>query len=774
MGYNHAVMKSVVWACVLGTLTLSGQSRIDLTRATVVAAAGLAGPERKAVRMLVEEVERRTGLRWEVSAKPSGDGAPVITVGRDSAGGLKAEGFRNSARAGAVQVQGADPRGVLFGVGHLLRKLEMRRGQVLLDAGYATTSAPETGLRGHQLGYRPKTNSYDGWTIAMWEQYVRDLAVFGTNAVELIPPRSDDDADSPHFPSPPMQMMIDMSKLLDDYGFQVWIWYPAMDKDYADPKTVEFALQEWGEVFRKLPRIDAVLVPAGDPGHTPAKVLMPMLEKQTANLRRFHPKAQMWLAPQGFDAGNLEHFFEMVAARPAWLSGLVYGPQTRISLPELRRRLPKEYPIRHYPDITHTRSSQYPVPDWDPAFAFTLAREPVNPRPLDQAHIFRLLQRHTIGFITYSEGSNDDVNKIVWSGLGWKQDTPVIEILRDYGRYFMGPDRADDVAQGLLALERNWRGPALTNPGIRTTLAQFQAMEKSATPQMLADWRFQQALYRAYYDAYVQSRLVHETALEEEALARLRAAPETGSLAVMRQAEAILERGVTQRPSPDLRARVFELAEALYQSVRMQLSVTRYQAIAVGRGANLDTVDAPLNSRAWLREQFERIRRLASEGERLREIDRIARWTDPGPGGFYDDLGNSWRQTHVVTGPGFAEDPQFFRSPLAFFDNRAGPRSWWDHSITFYEQPLQMKYENLDPAARYQVRVVYGAGPVRLRAGSRLLHDYLVKPYEVLEFPAPPEVTRDGTLVLEWNRPPGVGGAGRGCQVAEVWLIKLR
>ena len=35
-------------------------------------------------------------------------------------------------------------------------------------------------LRGHQLGYRPKTNSYDAWTPAMWEQYVRDLVVFGT------------------------------------------------------------------------------------------------------------------------------------------------------------------------------------------------------------------------------------------------------------------------------------------------------------------------------------------------------------------------------------------------------------------------------------------------------------------------------------------------------------------------------------------------------------------------------------------------------------------
>jgi hypothetical protein len=752
----------------------------------LVSADHLSPPERKAIEMLRDEVERRTGIRWEhTSRKPSGSG-PAIIVGQPAdvkpllpqatAPPTPPESFQTGIVDRQVYINGRDPRGVLYGVGHLLRKLEMRRGQVLLASGYGIATSPETGLRGHQLGYRPKTNSYDGWTLEMWEQYIRDLAVFGINAVELIPPRSDDDADSPHFPKPPMETMIGMSRILDSYGLEVWIWYPALDEDYSRPETVEFALKEWGEVFRKLTRVDAVLVPAGDPGHTPANVLMPMIEKQTANLRKYHPKAQMWLAPQGFDAASIEHFFKVANSKPAWLSGIVYGPQTRISLEELRQRLRKDLPIRHYPDITHTRTSQYPVPDWDTAFAITEAREPVNPRPLDQAQIYRLLRRHTIGFIAYSEGCNDDVNKAIWSGLGWKQDTPVIDILRDYSRYFISPDVAEDFAQGLLALERNWRGPVLTNVGIQVTLSQFQTMERAAPPPLIANWRFQQALYRAYYDAYVQSRLLYETALEDQANQRLRAAKETGSLAAMQMAETILDRALSQPASASLRARVFELAEALYQSIRMQLSVDRYQAIAVGRGANLDTLDVPLNSRVWLKQQFDRIRKIGEESERLREIARIVHWTDPGPGGFYDDLGNPQNQKHLVPGVGFAEDPQFFRGPLVFFDNRqTGRKSWWDHAITFYEQPLRMKYADLDPSARYKVRVVYGAGPLRLRAdGSHQIHDYVQRPYEVLEYEVPAETTHDGVLTLEWNRPPGGGGAGRGCQVAEVWLIKLR
>ena len=61
-----------------------------------------------------------------------------------------------------------------------------------------------------------------------------------------------------------------------------------------------------------------------------------------------------------------------------------------------------------------------------------------EPAPAAYANIFRIFQPPTIGFITYSEGCNDDVNKIVWSGLGWDPETPVAEILWQYSRYFIG------------------------------------------------------------------------------------------------------------------------------------------------------------------------------------------------------------------------------------------------------------------------------------------------------------------------------------------------
>src|SRR5207247_2255199 len=151
-------------------------------------------------------------------------------------------------------------------------------------------------------------------------------------------------------------------------------------------------------------------------------------------------------------------------------------------------------------------------------------------RPVQTARMFRYGRASTVGFITYSEGCHDDVNKMVWSALGWDDKADVKDVLRQYGRYFIGPALGDRFAEGLFALEKNWEGAVLENAGIDETLKLFQAMERDAGPREKLNWRFQQALYRAYYDAYVRARLRHETAALNAALARLRQAGEPGGV----------------------------------------------------------------------------------------------------------------------------------------------------------------------------------------------------------------------------------------------------
>lgn len=752
---------------------------LDLRSAVVLTPEKLPPRESKAVEMLLDEIEVRTQIRLPVVHSTPGANQAIIEI---SNGQGAAEGYRLCVEGNRVIVAGNDARGVLFGIGRLLRELRLARQHIDLPASLSIETAPAVQIRGHQLGYRPKTNSYDGWTVAMWEQYVRDLAVFGCNTIELIPPRSDDAADSPLFPLPQMPMMTAMSRLADAYGIDVSIWYPAMDNDYTKPATVEFAIKEWADVFSKLPRVDALFVPGGDPGHTAPAPLFALLEKQAANLHRFHPKAQIWLSPQSFGAAQLDEFFEILRREPAWLTGIVYGPQVRIPLDECRRRTPARYPIRNYPDITHTHHCQYPVPDWDLAFSATEAREPICPRPTQMAKIFQLTRADTAGFVTYSEGCNDDVNKVVWSALGWDPKADISQVLREYARYFIAPQFEDAFAEGLLGLERNWTGPVAANDGIDATFAKFRAMEKSAPPRTKLSWRFQQALYRVYYDAYVHSRLAYETDLERQAMSALSQAEKTGSLAAIDAAEQTLNKAVINRVSDDVRARVFELAEALFQSIRMQLSVSRYGAISVHRGANLDRIDVPLNNRFWLVKQFAEIRKLAPEQERLTRINEIVHWTDPGPGGFYDDLGNPARQPHLVPGVGWEKDPDFFHTPMARIEDRsegatATPITWWSTEGALFDEPLRMKYEGLDKQAHYKLRVVYppsgGGSQVRLMANGTIeIHPFLRRESERLEFSLPKEATSGGTLELAWFPQTGRGHSGRNVQVAEVWLVR--
>ena len=92
-----------------------------------------------------------------------------------------------------------------------------------------------------------------------------------------------------------------------------------------------------------------------------------------------------------------------------------------------------------------------------------------------------------------------------------------------------------------------------------------------------------------------------------------------------------------------------------------------------------------------------------------------------------------------------------------------------------------MCYSDLDPDARYAVRIVYtDADPDitgRLEANEGIeVHPYLLRatPHEPMEFEVPRQETQDGDLVLRWQREPGRGRAGRGSAVSEIWLVVRR
>ena len=261
----------------------------------------------------------------------------------------------------------------------------------------------------------------------------------------------------------------------------------------------------------------------------------------------------------------------------------------------------------------------------------------------------------------------------------------------------------------------------------------------------------------------------------------LNRAEELGPSLAMDQAQSILDRGVTERVGQELRGRVSDMAEALYQSIRMQLSVPRYRAIGAGRGANFDLIDTPLNNRLWLESRFAALRALPDEPERLKGIHEITHWTDPGPGGYYDELGNPSMNPHLVRDLTAEFDPENRTNPLLGWDRGPADKriSQFADAETRFEAPLKMHYGHLDPSAEYMVRAVYAGDKfdtkLRLLADDTIeVHPYLPKerPLRPVEFDIPKEATADGELTLSWYQEFGRGSAGRGCQVAEIWLIK--
>jgi hypothetical protein len=787
----------------------------------------MTGPEKKAAEMLVDETGKRSQVRFPETGQVPASGPAVVLGTRDeilkaypdlaaklgtgSADG-KAEGYHIvTMEPGLVIVAGNDERGVLFGAGRLLRLMDYtgevapdHLGTVKVDAGINLSTSPAYPLRGHQLGDRETNNAYDGWTVAMYEQYYRDLVIYGTNAIEGIPPapHSDDRLDSPHYTLPPEQMMGEQSRLAKEYGIEFWIWYAlTANQDYRQPEAIAKALSDFEHETANLPRLDAVFIPGGDPGHTEPKVLFPLLEKFAAILKKHHPNAKLWMSPQGFSTLWMKDFYDIMDAKPSWLEGIAFGPHGQ-HIDELRARVPKQFKLRLYPDITHSLASQYLARDWDFAYGATENRECFNPRPVDYTAVFKCMMPYCeVGFLSYTEGVNDDVNKILWSSLGWDPDQKPVDIMRDYSHYFIGGGAlGESFAQGLMALERNWWGPLASNEGVYTTLAQFQDMERTASPAVLENWRFQQALFRAYYDATDRARLIAETAQEGRADDDLERARVIGSQAAIAAAERDLE--VSDPPVAQAwRARCFELAEALFQSIRAQLSVPRYKAQNVRRGAYLDLIDYPLNDAPWMREQFAAVRALPTEAERLRKIDEMLHWTDPGPGGFYDNLGDVRQRPHLVLGLGYDKDPAYERSPAIGFGPRTRPPyarvSSSRFAETLHDQHLFMAYHDLDRTAHYKVKIMYGsetAAQVELKADGKYVIEPMEPKFPYAErgggaslfgerrpldirpiprvFDIPAEATADGNLTLEWSKPPNDDDTGRGVQVAEVWLMR--
>jgi hypothetical protein len=778
---------------LLHIYSANAQSYVDFSDAVVFVDSDGSEPVlENSARVLIEEVEKRTGILWhKVNSVPNTGAHIVIRLAK--AGELKPEGYRitlDQQSGPRLLIESADPRASLYGVGHLLRKSMWNNERFDVPVTIETETAPKYPYRGFELGYRSAGNPYVTWDRDQYEQYIRELALFGANAVQntyhyFYTP---DDIETPVQVMSRHEMNRNISEICEQYGLEFWMWSPGRINLY-DEEMREDVLRKVDVTYSNLPRIDAVFYPGGDggtPGKYPPGLVLPFLSELSAIIQRHHPQAMLWFSMQGFqqletvmdtvDDSWIDATFEWLEAEDsrAWFGGLMHGPGSP-DPSETRRRLADHYSILHYPDITHIVRAQYQHNQLDPLFSISLTRQGINPQPRHSQFIHNRFAPFTNGFIAYSDGTNDDVNKVVWARLGWDPGENLREILMDYGRFFFRPDLSEDVADAIIALEQNFDGPALDNGGIVATMHEWERIGSVMEDELKgagANWRLQMMLFRATIDAYARYRLIYEQGLEEQACLAILEYIDDPEKAV-KTALSILKRAETEGVRHDLRKRIISMADDLWQSTGLQTDPEAHHA-RITRGAVLHYLDTPLNSRYWIEDQFGLLQELDEDAAVRNRLYQIALWQNPGEGSFYNDLGNVGKSPNVMYTGGPSGHPMQYRQPMPLLwppdGERARHRYGWLHAMS---NPVLL-FEHIDPEADYLFRVA-GNGDSKPRAEGELLEPlaYDTSQGGFKDFFVPRKYYADGTLKITFDILDE-------CQLnwrersymSEVWLLK--
>lgn len=780
-------MRSIKWCFSVCTtflvLTAAAQApSFSLKQAVIMVAASVDTPMRQTVQeVLKEEIYKRTGISLPTVNRLPSAGTPVlmlVTQGEQQVAGktvpripqhngkLQPESFRvltdRTTAHHLIWVVGADARGLFFGTGWLLRQLRMGSKFLELPASIDFSTAPDYPIRGHQLGYRHTANTYDAWTVAQYEQYIRELAIFGANAVEGIP-FQDSENPSPHFKIPYQDMNLRLSEICRKYDMDYWVWTPAtFDLKDQEKRQAELDLHE--QFYKSCVRLDHIFFPGGDPGHNHPSDVLPFLKDLHSRLIKYHPNGKIWISLQGFDTEQVDYFYRyLVKENPAWLTGVVSGPSSP-PIAETRYRLPPKYQHRQYPDITHTVRCEFPVRQWDQAYALTLGREPVNPRPYAMAAIHESVAPFTDGFVSYSDGSHDDVNKIIWNVRGWNRQQDIHEILKEYSRFFFGYQQEDAVANGIAALENNWKGPLAANGGVEATFSFWQALEMKNPSLNKNDWRWQMLLLRAYYDTYTRRRLLFEEASERKINQLMATTTPANWKAVMNAVQSEIQSVDAVSAAPALRRRIGELCTGLFQTIGYQTSVPQYQAKGYERGAVLDFVDYPLNNRWWIQDQLRRVDSINNADMAVQQLQRMAGWENPGAGSYYDDVSSIAKGPRVQT-----------------LSDDATDIAWWDNGFSrkrlssqTYQKCPRLEYNNLNPAGKYIIRVC-GYGDALLRVDGRRLEplNYSREADGFKEWIVPSALTADGKIEVSFDEPEESHLNWRlQSRISDIWLLK--
>ena len=649
-------------------------------------------------------------------------------------------------------------RGLIYAIGMFLRKTVYKNNTVMLIDDIIGDYSPYMQIRGHQLGWRTTANSYEAWTADEYYQYIKELMFFGCNIFEHVACSDNPEKNRLMKYDSSVEFINECNKKTKELDIDISYWCPHGNKG------IEESICEREKFFSEISDAQVYFPPGSDPGDFEAEESIHRAIEIAKAIKKYHPDIKVFpsaQSPDGFGKWGDDFITEMKKL-PKEIDGIITGPNCAMPLHELRKRLPMQYPVRLYPDITHNVRCEYPVhfdrDDWHYALTSTLSREAINPRPTEYRTIHRLTRQYIAGSVSYSEGISDDINKFVWSNLDFFPDAGITETLEDYARLFFHGADTKKAVNGILGLEKNWEGDPAENPHIETTLCYFESM-LNENAELSENARFLMCLFRAKCDMLVKSRRVTELELVNKAKYFIKN---------MRfdDAENTLKTPFNEEYNK-LRNEISQIGKKLFEKVGLQLDVENYCANNWERGATLETIDNPVSDRLYLLNRLEYLKTL-NGCEKTDFINKLLNFRKTKHGEYYFSFAeNSFTELGIPQDPYFYMD---FQGDRPNINNGSIPMSMtkvFDHysfrmktgglTGTAYKLILNIKPRYRDEVTDFAIKingnVLYKGKQYGGVKDEKLTEELSAPGFEMIIYDIPDDFIINGCIELEITEP---------------------
>ena len=216
------------------------------------------------------------------------------------------------------------------------------------------------------------------------------------------------------------------------------------------------------------------------------KGYLKLIEKFHALNRAAHPEAKSLVSTWLFHDDDFDGLYEYLGTHD-WIDVILCDSHNDFPKYPLMHKIPGKTKIITFPEI-----SMWGRHPWGGYGAIAC--------PERFERLFRQSEPVVSGFMYYSEGIFEDINKAVVTGLYVDPSAKVDDILRRYGAYhFAGTDPADFVRLAHL-FEANHELRKMTYPNVTEAKRLADRMDHEILPSLRGSWRWRLVWLRATVD----------------------------------------------------------------------------------------------------------------------------------------------------------------------------------------------------------------------------------------------------------------------------------